>query len=41
MLGEKLVLGELTVLQGRRVYTVTRTAVQDKASEAIDLVIAD
>jgi hypothetical protein len=42
VLDEKLVIGELTVLQGRRVYTVHVAPLsKSKASEAINLVIAD
>ncbi|MDQ6852502.1 MAG: hypothetical protein M3046_02240 [Actinomycetota bacterium] len=42
VLGEKIVLGELTVLNGRRVYTVyVAPPSKKKAREAISLVIAD
>jgi hypothetical protein len=42
VLGEKLVLGELTVLTGRRVYAVyVAPPSKSKARDAINLVIAD
>lgn len=42
ILGEKLVLGELTVLTGRRIYTVNiAPPSKKKARDAINLVIAD
>ena len=42
VLGQKLVIGELTLLQGRRVYTVyVAPPSKSKARDAINLVIAD